>query len=122
MKLETCAALRYGGWITRYEDCDADIVAFRPGRSEVLAVECERSIRNVRRNIRKDFEHGCDYLLIVCPDAALVATITDIIAAFPVDVASRTNVMPMQMCTAQYFMGFLAEDYSKSKVQTPCTR
>lgn len=72
LKRETITILRSCGYtLTLPEYICCDIVASRrPGKHQhVLAVEIERSRRNVLRNLNRNFAQGCDAVLIVCPDA-----------------------------------------------------
>jgi hypothetical protein len=82
-KLEIIASLRGCGYdpvICEHEYCD--IVAVRTVNSarQTLAVEMERSPRNVLRNIERNFAHGCDVVLIVCPDVRILTEVTRKIA------------------------------------------
>lgn len=50
------------------EKGNSDVIAKRSGNHPLIAVEIERSVRNVRRNICRDISQGCAYVLIICPD------------------------------------------------------
>ncbi len=67
LKQETSNLLpRLGFQFVLCEYLCADIVAM--GYGGVLAVEVELSVRNVLRNLERDFANGCNLALVVCAD------------------------------------------------------
>lgn len=92
MKYYASTCFRQCGWITKFEECDVDVVAFRPGLSGILAIECEGSRGNVLRNIEKDFERGCDRLLILCESKALLSQIRRILTKVSETIARRVTI------------------------------
>lgn len=61
--------------ICEYHNCDL-VAKRRIGSYEyVLAIEFERTVRNILRNIRRNQRGGCDHQLIVCMASLAVGTV-----------------------------------------------
>ena len=76
MKVGVIRGLRRVGYdIILGEHHCSDALAIKLGGEwpSTVAVEIERSPRNLLRNIKRDLAHGAEAVLIVCPDAATLA-------------------------------------------------
>jgi len=99
-KVEVMRVFGQAGFgITRGEHYYCDVLAFKLGRKwpSAVAVEIERSPRNLLRNIKRDFAHGAEAILIVCPDAATLAAVARKIARHVSDPSCIAFATPLTL-------------------------
>ena len=76
LKAETIQFLkRWGYTFVLCEHQNSDVIAIRPHSNAILGAEIERSVRNLLKNVSRDFSLGCTHLLIVCPDFKITGQI-----------------------------------------------
>ena len=71
--LQCLKNLGFGFVLCERQNCD--LLGARKNTDAVLAVEIERSSRNLRRNIYRDLASGCAQIVIVCPNFKVTAEI-----------------------------------------------
>lgn len=77
MKLVIATLFTLLGYMVLFEEKLTDVVAWKVGgnRTRLLAIEAERSRRNVLRNVRRDLNGGCQSVLLVATGDPLAAAI-----------------------------------------------
>ena len=81
----------YGAVLPEHRLCD--VVAVPPYGAAILGLEVERSARNVLRNLSRNFEQGCECVLIVCPDFKSLGEVARKLSrALPPDLWVRTGL------------------------------
>lgn len=88
-----------------FEYKNADVVAMRRGQTTlfVVAVEVERTVRNVLENIRRDLRSGCDCVVVAC----LVKEVADaatrlIVRKLPQKMQGKIRVVPLEALCASF--------------------
>jgi len=100
MKVGVIRGLRRVGYdIILGEHHCSDALAIKLGGEwpSTVAVEIERSPRNLLRNIKRDFAHGAEAILIVCPDAATLAAVARKIARHVSDPSCIAFATPLTL-------------------------
>ncbi len=79
MKALIAQVFRSRGWHVIFEEQDCDVLAFKADRAgrrlRLTAIEAERSLRNLRRNVTRDLERGGNSVLVTVVNAALAAAV-----------------------------------------------
>ncbi len=81
LKRRTIHALRALGFLVAPEHHECDVAAIHPMTGYVVAVEIERSPRNLARNLARNRQRGCDAVWIVAPTPAVRHSLRRALAA-----------------------------------------
>jgi hypothetical protein len=95
LKAETLRMLKGLGFaFVLCEKGNSDLVASRTSINEITAVEIERSVRNLLRNIRRNFASGCKNILIVSPNFKVTGEIArKLDRELPSDLRERVGIL-----------------------------
>lgn len=82
------------GVVREHNHCDAVVVP--PYGAGIIAVEVERSARNVLRNISRNYAQGCERVLIVCPDFKTLGEVARKLSRhLPTEFSDRTAMVTL---------------------------
>jgi len=82
----------YGTILAEHQNCD--LVAVRPSGAKILSVEIERSSRTQPWNSVRDFNAGCDSVLITCPNFKVLGEVARKLArSLPLELWDRTGLV-----------------------------
>ena len=100
-------ALSNNDYLIAYEECFCDIVAYDLSRGLTFGIEIERSTKNAERNIHRNFESGCNYVVCVAPNSRIANALDKKVGQLVEQFNSRIRTL-----TADELLSFLRNSIS----------